>query len=86
MNLVVNARDAMPNGGKLTIAINQATLDENYLPCGGSGGTSPGQVHPVRLPPLTHGTGSSTPQGERTHPGAMPGEYVMLSVSDTGTA
>jgi signal transduction histidine kinase len=85
MNLVVNARDAMPNGGKLTIATNNVTLDENYLPCGVSGGTSLGQVHPVRLPPLTHGTGSSTPQGERTHTGAMPGEYVMLSVSDTGT-
>ena len=42
----------MPEGGKLTIATHNVTLDENY-------------------------TG--------TRPGTTPGEYVMLSVSDTGT-
>jgi CheY-like chemotaxis protein len=52
MNLVVNARDAMPNGGKLSIATSKVTLDQNYA---------------------------------RSHPGAVAGDHVMLSVSDTGT-
>ena len=52
MNLVVNARDAMPNGGHLNIATSNFTLDDN----------SAGK-----------------------HTGAIPGDFVMLSVSDTGT-
>lgn len=35
-----------------------------HSPRGVSSGTAPGQVHPVSLPPLSHGAGSATPWGE----------------------
>ncbi len=51
LNICVNARDAMPNGGQLTIATGVKQITRHYV---------------------------------KTHLGAMEGDYVTLSVKDTG--
>ena len=51
MNLIVNARDAMPDGGKLIIKTRAMQLDSSY---------------------------------NRLHPDVKVGDYVLLSISDTG--
>jgi PAS domain S-box-containing protein len=51
LNLALNARDAMPRGGRLTVEISPTKLDANYA---------------------------------GMHPGVRTGNYVLISVTDTG--
>ncbi len=61
MNLAVNARDAMPNGGRLTIATEPAALDEAF--CRLREGLSPGAY--VRIEVADTGCGMTPEVRER---------------------
>jgi two-component system, cell cycle sensor histidine kinase and response regulator CckA len=52
MNMIVNARDAMPSGGELRIETKKVALDKAY---------------------------------QQAHPGTSSGDFVLLSISDTGS-
>ena len=51
LNIALNAQDAMPTGGRLTISTANASLDDHY---------------------------------KSLHPEVLPGEYVLVSVTDDG--
>jgi CheY-like chemotaxis protein len=76
MNLAINARDAMPNGGKLVIRVGNVTVGS---PPGSSiGGSAFNPMESV----TDSATAGSAPSENAT---LIPGEYVLLSVTDSGT-
>ena len=60
VNLAVNARDAMPRGGRITIATCNAHIDENYAKT--HMGVKPGEFVMIAVSDTGHGIDSATRQ------------------------
>ncbi|MBU2647735.1 PAS domain S-box protein, partial [bacterium] len=58
LNLGLNARDAMPKGGKLTFEIKNVTLDENF--CKANPGIKPGDYVLIKVSDTGHGMDKET--------------------------
>jgi CheY-like chemotaxis protein len=61
MNIIINARDAMPEGGVLTIRTEQVQLNEDFTKCHGGG--KPGDY--VRIAIIDNGIGMDSDTMER---------------------
>lgn len=71
MNLAINARDAMPSGGRLHLKAAH--------------GPPPPSSRPLPSPSSPSSPAPGAPPGTASHPSGSPTEGVIITVTDTGT-